>query len=101
MKNAAISNATKSAIGAANTIPLISKNIGKIISKGTKNKNCLVNDTKIPFKGFPIDAKKFPNNGNSPFVIVNNILILKYMIPNSKYKASPFPKKEIIYLGKN
>lgn len=55
--SAATIAAKRSAKGPANTIPSIPKKTGRTISRGSRNRICLVSDTNIPFFGFPTEAK--------------------------------------------
>ena len=74
--------AAKSAIGPAYTTPSIPKYIGSIITKGSKNKTCLVSDKNIPRDDLPIEVKKLDVNSCTPLKIVNSKKILRYLIPN-------------------
>ncbi len=90
-----------SAIGPAYIIPSIPQINGKIIMRGNKNRICRVNDRNNPSLGFPIDEKKFDDNGCILLTNVKNKYILKYLMAKVKYSSVPCPNIDTSCLGKS
>ena len=55
--------ARKSAIGPANMIPSMPKNVGSTTISGIRHKSCLVIPSMVPFFGIPIDVKYVDASG--------------------------------------
>ena len=82
-----------------NKTPSIPMNLGKIKTKGSRNKICLVMDKNTPLIDLPIEVKKVEVIGCKQLNQVKNNMIRKALVPNSKYSGLPLPNNANNCLG--
>ena len=89
-------NAIPSAAGPANRMPSRPKNKGRMSTSGMRKMTCRVMESRSPFTGFPIAAKKLEEISCTPLNMTIKRKILINLTENSKYAASPVPNSEMI-----